>query len=960
MPSTPMTASTTVRTIETMAMGVKRMLQNARLASQVSGEVRRDRAMSATDQASRASASRLTSHHASLRPPAMRATELDSTAANENVAAVQTTGSTGLPLQLAGGQEPHDGTDHEAGEGQEAQLLDGRAAHDVFAGDRGQQLVLDHGGLEGERSATTARTQAEGHRDRDDRAQDGRALVGEVLQAGPAELGLLDLARGQQHQDDAGPGGQVDVVERVDPVDALEPVVAPGPPQVLERAFGGRVGHHDRKSTGPTPAPGIVAGAYPATVILVDLDRVSASRPGRPLFDDLSLTLSTGDRLGVVGLNGSGKSTLLRVLTGDAEPESGVVRRGRGVRIAALDQRPQLGSGRVADVVAGSQPGEGPADWEVAAVLDRIGLGSLVDADVGTLSGGQAKRVALARTLVTPADLLVLDEPTNHLDIDGIDWLEDRLADFRGGLVLVTHDRHLLDRLTTRILEIDRGRSYVHEGGYAAFLEARAVRDDQAADAEASRRNLARKELAWLRRGAPARTRKPKARIEAATATVEGRAEAPARVGIPDLHLGTPRLGDKVVELHGVGHHFDDQPPLFSGVDLLLDNRERLGVVGPNGSGKSTLLDLIAGRRRPSEGRVVLGPTVQLGYYDQLGGTLDPTQRVRDAVTGEARVPDWRDAALLEQFWFSEDTQWAPIGLLSGGERRRLQLLITLAARPNVLLLDEPTNDLDVDTLRVLEEFLDDWPGALVVVSHDRAFLERTVADVIVLDGSGAAGRRPGGYAGWEAERRARREGPGRGPSSPRSERGRPSSDAAGTGRSGTGRFGGWRSGALGEHHPPRAAPARTHHDDPRAPARRARGPADRGHGGSRGAGPRRRRARRGHRRAAPRRGAVARPGVGSRGDPPTRPQGDLTCPIQSPTRPEAAASPSSPAGGGASAGPSRWHWRPTAPTSPSTTAATGMPPTTRSRPSRRSGVVRCASRARSTSSRTRAAWRPR
>jgi ABC transport system ATP-binding/permease protein len=393
-------------------------------------------------------------------------------------------------------------------------------------------------------------------------------------------------------------------------------------------------------------------------------------------------------------------------------------------------------------------------------VLDRVGLGPQADADLDTLSGGQAKRVALAATLVAPSDLLVLDEPTNHLDIDGIAWLEDRLADGRGGLVLVTHDRHLLDGVTTRILELDRGRGYVHEGGYASYLEGRAQRDEEAADAEATRRNLARKELAWLRRGAPARTRKPRARIEAATAIVDGRAEAPARVGIPDLHLGTPRLGDKVIELHGVGHSFGEAPgpvkELFHGVDLLLDRRERLGVVGPNGSGKSTLLDLMAGRREPTEGRIEIGPTVKLGYYDQLGVTLDPDQRVRDAAAG-GRVPDWRDDALLEQFWFDGDAQWAPVSLLSGGERRRLQLLVTLAERPNVLLLDEPTNDLDVDTLRVLEEFLDDWPGALVVVSHDRAFLERTVADVVVLDGSGTVARRPGGYAAWEAERRAAR-----------------------------------------------------------------------------------------------------------------------------------------------------------------------------------------------------------
>jgi ATP-binding cassette subfamily F protein uup len=220
------------------------------------------------------------------------------------------------------------------------------------------------------------------------------------------------------------------------------------------------------------------------------------------------------------------------------------------------------------------------------------------------------------------------------------------------------------------------------------------------------------------------------------------------------LHVETPRLGEQVVELHGVGDGYGDRW-LFRGLDLALDPRERLGIVGPNGAGKSTLLDVIAGRRTPKEGRVVRGSTVQLSVYDQRGASLDPTQRVREAVAGPHRQPDWTDARLLEAFWLEDDAQWAPIGLLSGGERRRVQLLLALAQKPNVLLLDEPTNDLDLDTLRALEDFLDDWPGALLVVSHDRAFLERTVTDVLVLDGAGAAARRPGGYAAWDADRRA-------------------------------------------------------------------------------------------------------------------------------------------------------------------------------------------------------------
>ena len=488
-------------------------------------------------------------------------------------------------------------------------------------------------------------------------------------------------------------------------------------------------------------------------MILVDLETVTMSRPGRPLFTDLSFTVSTGDRIGIVGLNGCGKSTLLSVLIGEQEPEQGAVRRGRGVRIASLPQRPILPDGTVLAAVEAAAE----QDWEAAAVLDHLGMTPLLDADTSRLSGGQAKRVALARALVAESDLLVLDEPTNHLDIDAIAWLEERLAQYRGGLVMVTHDRHVLDRVTTKVLEIDRGRGYIHDGGYDAYLEGRAGREDRAANDEATRRNLAKKELAWLRRGAPARTSKPKARIEAATSIVETRAEPAARNGIPDLWFGTPRLGDRVVELEGVAFGHDANTPLFTGVDLALDPRERLGLVGPNGVGKSTLLDLIAGRHQPLSGTVEQGSTVRIGYYDQVGVTLDPKQRVRDAVTGGHRVPDWQDAALLESFWFDADAQWAPIELLSGGERRRLQLLLVLAAKPNVLLLDEPTNDLDIDTLRVLEEFLDDWPGALIVVSHDRAFLERTVADVMVMDGVARPGRRPGGYARWEDERRANR-----------------------------------------------------------------------------------------------------------------------------------------------------------------------------------------------------------
>ena len=391
--------------------------------------------------------------------------------------------------------------------------------------------------------------------------------------------------------------------------------------------------------------------------------------------------------------------------------------------------------------------------WEIEEVLQRLGMGDHHQRDTASLSGGEAKRVALARALLQPADLLILDEPTNHLDLDAIEWLERRLDGHRGGLILVTHDRHLLDRLTTRMLELDRGHGHVHNGGYSGYLQAREDRQVEAATAESVRRNLAKTELAWLRRGAPARTSKPKARIEAAKALIDATPEGPARPSNLHLEFPTPRLGDVVVELSGVAVSTPDGRVLVQDFDLLLDNRERLGIVGPNGAGKTSLLDVIAGRRDPDQGEVTFGSTVEIGYYDQMGAALDPNARAREVVAGPHRSPDWTDARLLEAFWFDSDTQWAQVHTMSGGERRRLQLLRVLADRPNVLLLDEPTNDLDLETLRALEDFLQDWPGAVIVISHDRAFLERVVTDALIMDGSGSAERFPGGFAAWDAQR---------------------------------------------------------------------------------------------------------------------------------------------------------------------------------------------------------------
>jgi len=498
-------------------------------------------------------------------------------------------------------------------------------------------------------------------------------------------------------------------------------------------------------------------------VILIDAQGLKASRPNRPLFDNISLTLSDGDRIGVVGLNGCGKSTLLRILSGDYSPDSGVVRYGRGARIGMLAQQPVLPKGSVRDAV-----GE---DWRGEAMLDRLGMSGLIDAQTNELSGGQQKRVALAKLLVSEWDALILDEPTNHLDLDAIAYLEEWLANFRGGLILVTHDRHVLDRVTTKVLEIDRGKAYLHMpaqrnagSGYAAYLAARIEREEQAVNAEQKRKNLARTELAWLRRGAPARTTKPKARIDAATELVNRRPEAAARSGEIGLSLGSQRLGSKGIELVGVGFSWPAAKPgastdtgalVLNPFDHLLEPGDRLGIVGPNGAGKSTLLDLISGRLKPTHGHLDIGSTVKIGYYDQLGRELNLNQRVREAVAGDKGQPSIEDNQLMRQFWFDGDTQYAPISTLSGGERRRLQLLLTLIEQPNVLLLDEPTNDLDLDTLRALEDYLDEWPGIVVVVSHDRVFLDRTVIDVLALDGVGGAAVVRGGVAGWLKQRNA-------------------------------------------------------------------------------------------------------------------------------------------------------------------------------------------------------------
>jgi ATP-binding cassette subfamily F protein uup len=509
-----------------------------------------------------------------------------------------------------------------------------------------------------------------------------------------------------------------------------------------------------------------------APLNLVNLERVHKAHGTSVLLDDVSLGIAAGERVGVVGRNGSGKSTLLGVLTGREDPDTGRVTRRGDLALGVLDQSGTLPPGAtVRDVVLPpslfAAEHEWAADPAVRSVLtglelDRLGL----DSPVAPMSGGERRRVALAAQLVRPLDLLVLDEPTNHLDVEGVAWLADYVKSRVGALVVVTHDRWFLDEVCTTTWEVADGAVHAYEGGYAAYTLARAERARIAAVTEERRLNLVRKELAWLRRGPPARTSKPRFRIEAAQALIAD--EPPARDSMALAGFAARRLGKTVYDVEDVDYavRTDDGPrTLFDDLTWHVGPGDRIGIVGVNGAGKTSLLRLLVGETEPDRGRVVRGQTVASAYLSQHVTELPGRLRVLEAVQEVARIArignqEISASSLAERFGFPASRQWTPVGDLSGGERRRLQLLRLLMAEPNVLLLDEPTNDLDIDTLRSLEDLLDDWPGAVIVVSHDRAFLERTVTDVIVCDGAGSVARRPGGYAAWEAERRA---GPPRG-----------------------------------------------------------------------------------------------------------------------------------------------------------------------------------------------------
>ncbi|WP_241385427.1 ABC-F family ATP-binding cassette domain-containing protein [Rhodococcus sp. CH91] len=500
---------------------------------------------------------------------------------------------------------------------------------------------------------------------------------------------------------------------------------------------------------------------------LINLEQVSKSFGVKPLLDSVSLGVNEGERIGVVGLNGGGKTTMLEVLAGIEEPDSGRVSRVGGLRMAVVTQRGVLPEGStIGEVVLGPlgvAEHEWAGDARIRSVLTGIGIDKLgLDAVVDGLSGGERRRVALAAALVRDLDLLVLDEPTNHLDVEGVQWLAEHLVSRRNALVVVTHDRWFLDTVATRTWEVVGGRVESYEGGYNDWIFARAERARQADAMEERRRNLARKELAWLRRGAPARTSKPKYRIEAAEALIAN--VPPPRDSVALASFAKRRLGRIVIELEDATLTAPDGRELVRDLTWRLGPGERIGLVGVNGSGKTTLLRTLAGELEPAQGRRVQGATVEIGWLRQELDDLPTDMRVLEAVKDVAERITLGDkeisaGQLAERLGFTPARQRTPVGDLSGGERRRLQLTRVLMAEPNVLLLDEPTNDLDIDTLQQLEDLLDGWAGTLVVISHDRYLVERICDSTWALFGDGKLTNLPGGIEEYLRRRAAMGDG---------------------------------------------------------------------------------------------------------------------------------------------------------------------------------------------------------
>ena len=489
---------------------------------------------------------------------------------------------------------------------------------------------------------------------------------------------------------------------------------------------------------------------------LLTIEHLTKSYTERLLFDDTSFSINEGEKIGLIGINGTGKSTLLKIVAGLEEPDDGSVVRGRKLDIRFLSQNPKFHDG---DTILESivRENEGHAHvWDLESqaktMLTKLGFTDFDDR-VETLSGGQRKRVALVSVLLSTADLLVLDEPTNHLDSAMADWLETYLRRFNGALLMVTHDRYFLDSVTNRIVELDKGKLYSYQANYEGYLELKAQRLDMEQATERKRQSLLRVELEWMQRGARARSTKQKAHIERfETLRDQKGPEADQNV---ELDSASSRLGRTTVELEDISKAYGDKVLMKDFTYIFLKN-DRIGIIGPNGSGKSTLMKIIAGWLEPDAGNVTVGQTVKMGYFSQENEAMDGSVKVIDYIRGAAEYVKTKDGSIsasqmLERFLFPSSVQYTVIDKLSGGEKRRLYLLRILMEAPNVLLLDEPTNDLDIQTLTILEDYLDSFQGIVITVSHDRYFLDRVVRRIFAFEGEGRVTQYEGGYTDYQA-----------------------------------------------------------------------------------------------------------------------------------------------------------------------------------------------------------------
>ncbi len=497
--------------------------------------------------------------------------------------------------------------------------------------------------------------------------------------------------------------------------------------------------------------------------MLLTAEHISINFGMKQLLTGVNFYLNDGDKVGLIGINGTGKSTFLKVLAGALEPDEGRISRNSNVQISYLSQNPVMDeNATVLEQVFLHFPARFRElnEYEAKTMLTRLGVTDFSQ-KVGTLSGGQRKRVALVAALVHPADILMLDEPTNHLDSQMVAWLEDWLRAFRGGLVMVTHDRYFLERVVNHITELSRGKLYHYEANYSKYLELKQQREEMAEAAERKRQSILRTEREWILRGCEARRTKSKDRIERYEALLNQ--DGPETDDTLQMTAASSRLGRKIIELHGISKNYDGKKIIENFSYNLLRN-DRIGIVGHNGAGKSTLLHMIAGTLPPDSGSVEAGTTVKIGHFSQEGRELDLSQRVCDfihEIASEVRTGEGTFTAkqMMERFLFPSDLQSVPIGKLSGGERRRLYLLSILMEAPNVLLLDEPTNDLDVMTLSILEDYLQTFPGPILTVSHDRFFLDKMADTIFEVHGDGRVEQFTGNWSDWD-RKRAKEEAP--------------------------------------------------------------------------------------------------------------------------------------------------------------------------------------------------------